>query len=186
MLVLDKTAVNVITMDAGSQSLVLKEGETAQLKGTASIKGKTVTFQGGDAAVATVTTAGAVTAVKAGQTTIKAVSDGADSVEIPVVVVATQKAPAAVTGVKVSNKKGAKVSVKWDSQDSNISYRVYKKVGSGKWVAKNVTSNKATLSVKKGAKVTVKVIARATEKVHVTYTFGRHQYRSGIKKSTMA
>ena len=157
--VLNKALTNHITLDDASKALVLKEGETAQLKGTASVAGKTVTFQGGDAAVATVTTAGAVTAVKAGTTTIKAVSDGADSIEIPVVVVATQKAPAAVTGVKVANKKGAYVSVKWASQDKNINYRVYKKVGNGSWKAKNVAGNKTTLSVKKGAKVTVKVKA---------------------------
>ncbi|MDD6381044.1 MAG: hypothetical protein PUG04_05090 [Lachnospiraceae bacterium] len=64
-----------------------------------------------------------------------------------------------VTGLKVANKKGAKVSVTWASQGGRVNYRVYKKVGNGKWIAKNVTSNKATLSVKKGAKVQVKVKA---------------------------
>ena len=43
------------------------------------------------------------------------------------------------------------------SQGKNINYRVYKKVGNGKWVGKNVAGSKTTLSVKKGAKVQVKV-----------------------------
>ncbi|MCI6648030.1 MAG: Ig-like domain-containing protein [Lachnospiraceae bacterium] len=157
--VLDKTAVNVITMDAGSQSLVLKEGETAQLKGTASIKGKTVTFQNGDTSIATVTTAGAVTAVKAGQTTVKAVSDGAETVEIPVVVVAKVNTPAQVTGVKVANVKGGKVKVTWTKDaNSNVKYYV-KKTVSGKSAGKSVGSNATTLTVKKGATVKVKVKA---------------------------
>lgn len=157
--VLDKTAVNVITMDAGSQSLVLKEGETAQLKGTASIAGKTVTFQNGDASIATVTTAGAVTAVKAGQTTVKAVSDGAETVEIPVVVVAKVNTPAQVTGVKVANVKGGKVKVTWTKDaNSNVKYYV-KKTVSGKSAGKSVGSNATTLTVKKGATVKVKVKA---------------------------
>ena len=72
---------------------------------------------------------------------------------------ASAKKPVKVTGLKVKNKKGAKVSVTWDAQDSTILYRVYKKVGNGSWKAKNVTDPKATLQVKKGAKVTVKVKA---------------------------
>ena len=64
-----------------------------------------------------------------------------------------------VTGLKVANKKGAAVSVSWTKQGTNVLYRVYKKVGSGKWVAKNVAGTKTTLKVKKGAKVTVKVKA---------------------------
>lgn len=68
-------------------------------------------------------------------------------------------APTKVTGVKVANKKGAAVSVSWKSQGEKVLYRVYKKVGSGKWVAKNVKGTKTTLKVKKGAKVTVKVKA---------------------------
>ena len=157
--VLDKAAVNVITMDAGSQSLVLKEGETAQLKGTASIAGKTVTFQNGDTSIATVTTAGAVTAVKAGQTTVKAVSDGAETVEIPVVVVAKVNTPAQVTGVKVANVKGGKVKVTW-TKDANFNVKYYvKKTVSGKSAGKSVGSNATTLTVKKGATVKVKVKA---------------------------
>ena len=68
-------------------------------------------------------------------------------------------APTKVTGVKVANKKGAAVSVSWKSQGEKVLYRVYKKVGSGKWVAKNVKGTKTTLKVKKGATVTVKVKA---------------------------
>lgn len=69
------------------------------------------------------------------------------------------KQPAKVTGLKVSNKKGANVSVSWTSQGKNINYRVYKKVGNGKWIAKNVAGSKTSLKVKKGAKVQVKVKA---------------------------
>ena len=139
-------------------SLVMTVGDTKTVKAESSLK-NAVVFTSADSSVASVTTGGAITAVKAGSTTVKVTSEGADPVIIPVVVVEKPVSPVAVTGLKVANKKGAKVSVKWDSQDKNICYRVYKKVGSGKWVAKNVTSNKATLSVKKGAKVTVKVKA---------------------------
>ncbi len=139
-------------------SLVMTVGDTKTVKAESSLK-NAVVFTSADSSVASVTTGGAITAVKAGSTTVKVTSEGADPVIIPVVVVEKPVSPVAVTGLKVANKKGAKVSVKWDSQDSNISYRVYKKVGNGKWIAKNVTSNKATLSVKKGAKVTVKVKA---------------------------
>ena len=160
--VLDKSAVNTITAAIGSESVVLKEGETKTIEATSSTK-KDVTFVSADPSVATVsaTTGSAiVTAVKAGQTTITAKSEGAADVVIPVVITSDKDnvaAPEAVTGLKVSNKKGAYVSVKWDSQDKNINYRIYKKVGKGKWVGKNVAGSKTTLSVKKGAKVQVKV-----------------------------
>ena len=64
-----------------------------------------------------------------------------------------------VTGLKVANKKGAAVSVSWTKQGTNVLYRVYKKVGSGKWVAKNVAGTTTSLKVKMGTKVTVKVKA---------------------------
>ncbi len=161
--VLDSKAVNTITLDDNSKSLVLEEGATAQLSGKASIAGKTVTFEGGDANVATVTTSGAVTAVKAGKTTIKAVSDGAQSVEIPVIVTAKAPVyadPAQVTGVKVSNKKGAKVTVKFaaDTTNDTMRYYVQKKIGK-KTSGKSIGSTKTTLSVKKGATVKVRVKA---------------------------
>ncbi len=73
----------------------------------------------------------------------------------------TTPVPAKVTGLKIANKKGAAVKVTWKSQGSGIKYRVYKKVGNGDWVAKNVSSSSTSLKVKKGAKVTVKVKAYA-------------------------
>jgi len=73
----------------------------------------------------------------------------------------TTPVPAKVTGLKIANKKGAAVKVSWKSQGSGIKYRVYKKVGNGDWVAKNVSSSSTSLKVKKGAKVTVKVKAYA-------------------------
>lgn len=164
--VLDKNVVNTITLDAGSQSLVLKEGDTAQLKATSS-KGKAVTFEGGNADVATVSTSGAVVAVKAGQTAVTAKSEGAADVVIPVVVVAKEKVyatPAKVTGVKVTNKKGAKVTVKFakDKTNSTMKYYVQKKV-SGKTSGKSIGSTKTTLSVKKGATIKVRVKAYYTD-----------------------
>ena len=159
--VTDKSQLPTITLDDNSKALALKVGDTAQLAGTASNK-NTVKFSTNDTSVVTVTTGGAVVAVAEGKATITASADGvADSVSIPVIVTAQEKtvAPAKVTGVKVSNKKGAYVSVKWASQGKNINYRVWKKVGNGKWVGKNVAGSKTTLSVKKGAKVQVKVKA---------------------------
>ncbi len=67
--------------------------------------------------------------------------------------------PSKVTGLKVSNKKGAKVSVKFDAATNhNMKYWVQKKIGK-KVAGKSVASNKATLSVKKGATVKVRVKA---------------------------
>ena len=155
----DAAKSNVITPSA--TSLVINEGEQANLTATSSAS-KTVSFTSADPSVATVATAGGiVAAVKPGQTSITIKSEGATDVVVPVIVTAKQTTavPAAVTGVKVANKKGAKVTVTWTSQDKNINYRVYKKVGNGSWKAKNVAGNKTTLSVKKGAKVTVKVKA---------------------------
>ena len=153
--------------------VVIKAGEKAEVHATASTA---ISFTVDDTAVATVASAGAiqVTGVKPGQTTLN-VTAAADTkkgiaektIKIPVVITDANgevpsenvAKPAKVTGLKVSNKKGAYVSVKWTSQGKNINYRVWKKVGKGKWVGKNVAGSKTTLSVKKGAKVQVKVKA---------------------------
>lgn len=90
----------------------------------------------------------------------------------------TAEKPAKVTGLKVSNKKGANVSVSWASQGKNIKYRVYKKVGNGKWIAKNVAGNKTSLKVKKGAKVQVKV------KAYVKNTAGKTTWGPKATKKT--
>ena len=68
--------------------------------------------------------------------------------------------PAKVTGLKVTNKKGAKVSVKFNKVTTapTMKYYVQKKIGK-KTSGKSVGSTKATLSVKKGATVKVRVKA---------------------------
>ena len=160
--VTDKAAANVITVADDSKSVIMKVGDTKQLSATATLK-NTVTFKSNNDAIVTATSGGAITAVSNGSTTITVSADGAESVEIPVIVNSQDNneavAPGKVTGLKVSNKKGARVSVKWTSQGKNINYRIWKKVGNGKWVGKNVAGSKTTLSVKKGAKVQVKVKA---------------------------
>ena len=73
---------------------------------------------------------------------------------------ADSKTPAQVKGVKLGNKKGAKVVVKFtkDTTDKNIKYYVQKKVGK-KTSGKSVGSNRTILSVKKGDTVKVRVKA---------------------------
>ena len=68
--------------------------------------------------------------------------------------------PAKVTGVKVSNKKGSKVTVSFKKVTTvpTIKYYVQKKIGK-KTSGKSVGSTKTTLSVKKGATVKVRVKA---------------------------
>ena len=68
--------------------------------------------------------------------------------------------PAKVTGVKISNKKGAKVTVKFSKVTTapTMKYYVQKKIGK-KVSGKSVGSTKTTLSVKKGATVKVRVKA---------------------------
>ena len=79
--------------------------------------------------------------------------------------------PAKVTGVKVSNKKGAKVTVKFKKVTTapTMKYYVQKKIGK-KTSGKSIGSTKTTLSVKKGATVKVRVKAYfydASGKKHV-------------------
>ena len=71
--------------------------------------------------------------------------------------------PAKITGVKVGNKKGAKVVVKFtksslDKNGLSMKYYVQKKVGK-KTSGKSIGSARTTLSVKKGATVKVRVKA---------------------------
>ena len=71
--------------------------------------------------------------------------------------------PAKITGVKVGNKKGAKVVVKFtksslDKNGLSMKYYVQKKVGK-KTSGKSIGSTRTTLSVKKGATVKVRVKA---------------------------
>jgi len=154
--------------------VVIKAGEKAEVHATASTA---ISFTVDDTAVATVASAGAiqVTGVKPGQTTLN-VTAAADTkkgiaektIKVPVVVTDANgeipsndnvKKPAKVTGVKITNLKGGKVKVTWTKQSQkNIKYYVKKTVGK-KSSGKSVGSNKATLSVKKGATVKVKVKA---------------------------
>ena len=77
-----------------------------------------------------------------------------------IVTYGTTAKPSKVTGVKVTNKKGAKVTVKFNKVTtySTMKYYVQKKIGS-KVSGKSVGSTKTTLSVKKGATVKVRVKA---------------------------
>ena len=165
--VTSSSVVNTITPDDNSKALALSVGDDpVTITASSSLKTE-VTFDdsklNGIATVQAGATSGSaiVTPVKAGKGVIVAKSKGAVDYEIPVVVTEKEQtvAPEAVTGVKVSNAKGAYVSVKWASQGKNINYRVWKKVGNGKWIGKNVAGSKTTLKVKKGAKVQVKVKA---------------------------
>ena len=149
-------------LNVETKSLTIGVGKT----GTVVASGTAISFKSNDDSIATVdATTGVVTGVKEGVATITVTDAGnadyqGSSKDVTVYVSGndeTTATPAKVTGVKVSNKKGAYVTVKWDSQGKNINYRVYKKVGNGKWVGKNVAGSKTTLSVKKGAKVQVKV-----------------------------
>lgn len=151
-------------LDSDNQELHIGESVQITAKKADAVTGAAFTYKSYNPAVATVSDKGVITAVSEGSTTVDVTYGGVTkSVKVKVKAYengqGSTSAPEKVTGVTVSNKKGAKVSVNWTSQNGNVLYRVYKKVGSGKWIAKNVTSNKTTLSVKKGAKVTVKVKA---------------------------
>ena len=155
----DKKAASQLKVDKNALNLDAGETKSVAASGTA------ITVSSSDPEVATATYADgqvSVTGVKKGVAVITVTDAGnasydSASAQIVVYVDGATVTPEKVTGLKVSNKKGAKVSVTWTSQGKNINYRVYKKVGNGKWVAKNVAGSKTTLSVKKGAKVQVKV-----------------------------
>ncbi|MDD6381437.1 MAG: Ig-like domain-containing protein [Lachnospiraceae bacterium] len=148
-------------LKVASSAITVAVGKTASAGASTTASGAAITYSSDNEKVATVAADGTITAVAPGTAviTVKAAETDTVSAGLATVTVTVPQNPAKVAGLKVANKKGAKVSVSWTSQGGSISYRVYKKVGNGKWVAKNVTSNKATLSVKKGAKVQVKVKA---------------------------
>ena len=150
------TKLNVTT-----KALNLVAGET----GSVVASGTALSYTSSDTDVATVDASGVVTAVKPGVTVITVADAGNDefaagSENVTVYVKASYNDPKKVTGVKVSNKKGAKVTVTFtkDTTNPNMKYYVQKKVGK-KTSGKSVGSNKATLSVKKGATVKVRVKA---------------------------
>ena len=157
--VVQNAAKAVSDLKVASSALTVKVGDTASAGASTTASGAAITYTSSDTDVATVAADGTITAVAPGTAvvTVKAAETDKVNAGTATIVVTVPSNPQKVTGVKVSNKKGAYVTVKWTSQGSNVNYRIYKKVGKGKWVGKNVAGNKATLSVKKGAKVQVKV-----------------------------
>ena len=152
-------------LKVADSALTVKVGDTASAGASTTASGAAITYTSSDTDVATVAADGTITAVAPGTAvvTVKAAETDTVNAGTATIVVTVPSNPQKVTGVKVSNKKGAYVTVKWTSQGSNVNYRVYKKVGNGKWVGKNVAGSKTTLSVKKGAKVQVKVKSYAKD-----------------------
>lgn len=151
-------------LDAASQTLHVGESVQITTKTTRVATGAAFAYKSWNPAVATVSSTGAITAVGEGSTKID-VSYGGYTRSVAVTVKEyengknTDGTPVQVTGVTVSNKKGAAVKVTFDkSSIKNVKYYVQKKV-SGKTSGKSVGSNKTTLSVKKGATVKVRVKA---------------------------
>lgn len=149
----------VSDLKVASSALTVKVGDTASAGASTTASGAAITYTSSDTDVATVAADGTITAVAPGTAvvTVKAAETDTVNAGTATIVVTVPSNPQKVTGVKVSNKKGAYVTVKWTSQGGNVNYRIYKKVGNGKWIGKNVAGSKTTLKVKKGAKVQVKV-----------------------------
>ena len=159
--VVQNVAKAVSDLKVASSALTVKVGDTASAGASTTASGAAITYTSSDTDVATVAADGTITAVAPGTAvvTVKAAETDTVNAGTATIVVTVPSNPQKVTGVKVSNKKGAYVSVKWTSQGGNVNYRIYKKVGNGKWIGKNVAGSKTTLKVKKGAKVQVKVKA---------------------------
>jgi hypothetical protein len=147
-------------LNVTTKALNIKEGATGSIVAT----GTALSYKSSDETVATVAADGTVTGVKAGVAVITVTDAGNENVEgssadVTVNVSKATATPAKVTGVKVSNKKGAYVKVTW-KKDSNPNVKYYvKKTISGKSAGRSVAGNSATLKVKKGATVKVKVKA---------------------------
>ena len=159
--VVDNAAKTDSDLKVADSALTVKVGDTASAGASTTASGAAITYTSSDTDVATVAADGTITAVAPGTAvvTVKAAETDTVNAGTATIVVTVPSNPQKVTGVKVSNKKGAYVSVKWTSQGGNVNYRIYKKVGNGKWIGKNVAGSKTTLKVKKGAKVQVKVKA---------------------------
>lgn len=157
------TAVKDASDLKAASVVTLKKGETGSVNATASGK---ITYVSDNEAVATVSADGTVTAVAAGVANITVSAEATDKFEagkVVVPVVVTEKAktvakPAKVTGVKVTNVKGAKVKVSFKKAAKAAGYVVTYKVGK-KTYKKTTTATSVKLSVKKGAKVKVSVKA---------------------------
>ncbi len=162
--VVSEAAKKVSDLIVTNNAIVLEAGKTATLGATAT---NPITYTSSDESVVTVVD-GTVTAVKAGTANITvtaAASDTMDAATVTVPVVVTTPAkpvvvakPAKVTGVKVTNVKGAKVKVSFKKDAKAAGYVVTYKVGS-KTYKKTTASTSVKLSVKKGAKVKVTVKA---------------------------
>lgn len=156
---------SLFALDAYEQ--VLHVGESVQIttKSVTAVSGAAFSYKSINPAVATVSDTGVIKAVSEGSTQVE-VSYGGGKQYVTVKVTnyengtGSTETPAKVTGVKVSNKKGAKVTVKFNKVTTapTMKYYVQKKV-SGKTAGKSVGSAKTTLSVKKGATVKVRVKA---------------------------
>lgn len=157
-------------------------GGTAVIGAKSTATGAAITYQSLDSAFATVDeTTGIVTGHTSGIATVRVTSaetsEALAATKNVVVIVdpepVTVVKPGVVKSLKVKNAKGAKVSVSWADQGGNIIYRVYKKVGSSKkWTSKDVVKANTTFSVKKGAKITVKVKAYVKDPVTGKVTWG--------------
>ncbi len=155
-------AANTLAVTS-DKTVNLKVGESSAIAAS----GNSITYKSANEDVATVDAGGTITAKAAGATVIT-VSSPEDATHMAgvdyVTVIVSQEGettakPAKVTGVKVKNKKGGKVTVTWTKQNQkNIKYYVKKTVGK-KSAGKSVNGGKTTLSVKKGATVKVKVKA---------------------------
>lgn len=176
------TVVNEITKSVPTftvePNVRLNVGSAQKVVATSSAIGAILTYTSDNPSVATVDANGNVTALEAGVATITVKSpETADfeegTAQITVIVDAVAVKPGTVKNLKVKNTKGAKVKVTWADQGGNIIYRVYKKVGSSKkWTSKDVVKANTTLSVKKGAKITVKVKAYVKDPVTGKVTWG--------------
>lgn len=156
---------SLFELDSNNQDLHVGESVQITTKSVTAVSGAAFSYKSINPAVATVSNTGVIKAVSEGSTQVE-VSYGGDKQYVNVKVTnyengtGSTKTPAKVTGVKVSNKKGAKVTVKFDKVTTapTMKYYVQKKV-SGKTAGKSVGSAKTTLSVKKGATVKVRVKA---------------------------
>jgi hypothetical protein len=156
---------SLFALDAYKQDLHVGESVQITTKSVTAVSGAAFSYKSINPAVATVSDTGVIKAVSEGSTQVE-VSYGGGKQYVTVTVTnyengtGSTETPAKVTGVKVSNKKGAKVTVKFNKVTTapTMKYYVQKKV-SGKTAGKSVGSAKTTLSVKKGATVKVRVKA---------------------------
>ncbi|SDX08755.1 Ig-like domain (group 2), partial [Lachnospiraceae bacterium KHCPX20] len=132
--VVSEAAKKVSDLIVTNNAIVLEAGKTATLGATAT---NPITYTSSDESVVTVVD-GTVTAVKAGTANITVTAASSDTMDaatvtVPVVVTTPAKPvvvakPAKVTGVKVTNVKGAKVKVSFKKDAKAAGYVVTYKV----------------------------------------------------------